>query len=73
MILHTEVNEDGTLNTIIPKSLWGKRIVITVEKKAEESDWEILENIFNEADKIDFPRRTHEEILRELNTFRETE
>ena len=35
MILHAEINQDGTLNFSIPKFLWGKRVIISI---TEESD-----------------------------------
>jgi hypothetical protein len=74
MILHAQVNKDGTLTTKLPKSLWGKRIVISVVSETEaESDWKDIEKTFEDADRLDFPRRSHKEILRDLKAFRESE
>lgn len=72
MILNTIVNENGTLNTIFPKSLWGKKVTITIQTESQSS-WEMLTDIFQQADELDFQRKTHEEIIDELRIFRETQ
>ncbi|EDN65966.1 hypothetical protein BGP_4471 [Beggiatoa sp. PS] len=74
MILNATINSDGTLNTIIPKFLWGKPVTISITPQTEShSSWESISEIFQEADALDFPRKTHQEILSELRTFRETQ
>ncbi len=83
MILNAVVNKDGTLNTKFPKSLWGKKVILSVRKEKEsgadkkksraKSNWDEILKVFEKADKLDFPRKTHEEILREIREFRETE
>ncbi|MBF0119050.1 MAG: hypothetical protein HQK79_09450 [Desulfobacterales bacterium] len=70
MILHAEVSKNGILKTPIPNFLWGKRILI--QEIEEESGWKKIEHIFEEADKLDFPRKTHEDILMDLKTYKET-
>ncbi|MBN1903407.1 hypothetical protein JW926_18960 [Candidatus Sumerlaeota bacterium] len=70
MILRAEINKDGTLNTKIPKSLWGKKIII--RESESDSDWEKIEAVFKKADNLDFPRKTHDDILKELRILRET-
>jgi hypothetical protein len=75
MMLHAKVNEDGTLSANIPEMLWGKKIVIflTHEEELETTHWDNISELFKEADALDFPRKYHAEILRELRTFKETE
>jgi hypothetical protein len=47
MILHVEVNQDGTLNLPIPQFLWGKKVIISI---TEESDSKLSnrDNISNQ-------------------------
>jgi hypothetical protein len=71
MIIHAKVNQNGELTTKIPKSLWGKSVVISECSVSVETDWEMIETILKEADKLDFHRKTHEEILRDIGIFRE--
>jgi hypothetical protein len=74
MILNATVNPDGTLNAMIPKFLWGKPVTISIFPQVKsQSSWESISDILKEADALDFPRQTHEEILNELRTFRETQ
>jgi hypothetical protein len=74
MILNATVNPDGTLNAMIPKFLWGKQLTISITPQAEsQHSWESINDIFQEVDALDFPRKTHEEILTELRAFRETQ
>jgi hypothetical protein len=37
MILHAQINKDGTLSTKLPKSLWGKKVIISVRQEVIES------------------------------------
>ncbi|MDM8567941.1 hypothetical protein QUF50_00205 [Thiotrichales bacterium HSG1] len=74
MILNTTINQNGTLNTILPKSLWGKKVTISITTQTEsQSSWETIDTIFQQADTLDFPRKTHEEISDELRIFKETQ
>ncbi len=74
MILQAEVSKRGILTAKVPKSLWGKTVKVSIkEPPAEKSDWEQILKIFEKADALDFPRRTHAEILKELRAFKETE
>ncbi|MCP4110885.1 MAG: hypothetical protein GY749_36085 [Desulfobacteraceae bacterium] len=36
MILNAEVNNDGMLDVRIPRSLWGKKVVVSISEKAED-------------------------------------
>jgi len=42
-------------------------------ESSAKSNWDEISKVFEKADKLDFSRKTHEEILRELRHFRETE
>ncbi len=74
MIFHAEVSKRGILTAKVPKSLWGKKVKVSIkETEQEQSNWEKISKIFEEADTLDFPRRSHEDILKELRSFKETE
>ncbi len=74
MILQAEVSKRGILTAKVPKSLWGKKVKVSIkEPPSEKSNWEQISEIFDQADALDFPRRTHAEILKELRAFKETE
>ncbi|MEZ4526747.1 MAG: hypothetical protein R2941_12575 [Desulfobacterales bacterium] len=83
MRVNAVVNKDGTLNTKFPKSLWGKKVTLSVtkeknlksdrKKSRSKSNWDEISAVFEKADQLDFPRKTHEQILRGLREFRETE
>ncbi len=71
MKLEAIINEQGILTTHFPKSLWGKRVLISVQQVNEKQPKiESILDIFSEADKLTFPRRSHEEILEELHVLR---
>ncbi len=74
MVLDAIVKEDGTLIAKAPKSLWGKKIKISVlEKKSKKiSQWEQMSTILNEVQNFDTPQRTIDEILADIHTFRES-
>jgi hypothetical protein len=73
MILNATVNQDGTLNAKIPKALWGQQVTISITSKIEStSSWDNISEILKEADALNFPRKTHEEIISDLRAFRET-
>jgi hypothetical protein len=63
------------LNPSITKFFWGKKVIISIDEETEyeTSNWDKISEVLEEADALDFPRKTHEEILRELRAFRETE
>jgi hypothetical protein len=72
MRLEAVINEQGILTAQLPKSLWGKKVVVSVQV-APDSPAETVLDIFAEADKLDFPRRTHTEILADLRALRASE
>lgn len=78
MVLEVEVVEGGFLRVQSPDLPVGTKITLSEQKGIRpplvgEGSWESLEEVFQEMDKLDIPRRSHEEILRELHRFRGTE
>ncbi len=52
MILNAEVNSKGMLDVRIPKSLWGKKVVISLsERTGIKSDGEKFSEIYQEPGK----------------------
>jgi len=77
MIIHAEVSDDGVVKVKDP-ALWGKSIFLAVpeeetRKPTGKTNWEEIWKLFKEADALDIPRRSHEEILHDLRSFRESE
>ncbi|MEW6235028.1 MAG: hypothetical protein AB1656_06550 [Candidatus Omnitrophota bacterium] len=77
MIIQAEICEDGVVKVSDPE-LRGKKILLTAPDRKETptkgiTNWNEIWKIFQEADAIDFPRRSHEDILRDLRAFRESE
>ncbi len=62
MILQAEITKKGTLNAKIPKSLWGKKVVVSIQEP-EQSNWDKISAALEKVDALDLPGRTHEEIL----------
>ncbi|MCP4702063.1 MAG: hypothetical protein GY862_35175 [Gammaproteobacteria bacterium] len=76
MILHTEVDEKGILAiNKLPKPLWGKKVTVSIDPVTTpvHQQWDKLLEILEEADALDFPRRSQEQILKELRIFRESQ
>jgi len=75
MTIEATVTEDGTLIAKVPPKLRGKKVRIFVEESGPErpSQWDEIARIVQEAVTLDISRRTHEEILRDLREFRESE
>jgi len=74
MILQAEVSKRGILTAKVPKSLWGKKVKVSIkETKQEQSNWGKISAALKELDALNLPGRTHDEILAELRAFKETE
>lgn len=79
MLLDAEVKEDGTMIANLPKSLWGKKVKIIVRdpnqksrSRKKRSQWDEIAPILEDARNLAIPRRTIDDILQDLHTFRET-
>jgi hypothetical protein len=71
MRLETIVNEQGILTAKLPESLCGRKVLISIQVVSEEPvKSDTVLDIFAEADKLGFPRRTHAEILEELRALK---
>ncbi|MEW6238446.1 MAG: hypothetical protein AB1656_23930 [Candidatus Omnitrophota bacterium] len=74
MIIQAEIGVDGVVKVKDPE--WrGKQISISIRDQeepelAKETDWEAIKEILHKADALDFPRRSHEEIIRDLHELR---
>ncbi len=74
MIVHAEVDENGVVKLSDPE--WrGKKITLSLSEHEQdeferETDWEAIKEIFRKADTLDFPRRSHEEIIKDLHELR---
>ncbi len=75
MMIETMVKDDGMLVVKMPDRYKGKTVRVSIQETdaAPASQWEGISHILQEADQLNLPRRTHEEILREIRAFRETE
>lgn len=74
MKIQAEVDKNGVVRINDP-TLYGKKITLTLSDKEHEeyereTDWEAIKKIFKKADKMDFPRRTHEKIIKDLHELR---
>lgn len=79
MVLEAVVKDDGTLIAKAPDSLRGKRVKIIVRQPEHQppppekpSQWDEISAILDDARSLDIPRRSSEDILQELHTFRES-
>lgn len=74
MILKAEVMENGYLRVTAPELKVGDEILLETKdngiRNADKGKWSEMKKIFEEIDKMDFPRRTNEEILRDLHEMR---
>ena len=61
----TTGNSEET-DSLQPAQKWN----LVSDSETRETDWEGIKAIAREADKLDFPRRTHEEIIRDLHELR---
>jgi len=77
MIVEVEVMEEGQLRVSPGKHPKGTTLFLTAEKGIRkplvgDGSWESIQEVLDEVDQLDIPRRSHEEILHDLHTFRET-
>ena len=80
MSIQVEIMEGGLLRIQSPELPVGSKITIPSKDNNEgirppilgDGSWESIYKVLQEAKKLDFPRRSHEEILRDLHEFRET-
>ncbi|MEK8017431.1 MAG: hypothetical protein VSS75_011235 [Candidatus Parabeggiatoa sp.] len=53
MILHAQINQDGTLNATIPKLFWGKRVVIALSEEYDSVSSQTTSLLKNESKQED--------------------
>jgi hypothetical protein len=75
MPIEATVRDDGTLTIKVPDRYRGKKVHVSIrEAEAEPTNqWEAISRIAQEVGRLGLPGRTHEEILKEIRGFRETE
>ena len=79
MRLQTQVNDQGTLIIQMPQSFWGKQVIVSIASvppiEATEAilAWQQIHQTLKPANKLDLPRKNHDEIIAELRNFRETQ
>lgn len=74
MIVQAEISEDGTVKVMDPR-FRGKRVNLSLPEQGlereEKSNWQTIKAAYRKAEQLDFPRRSYDEILRDLREFRE--
>lgn len=74
MFLKAEVLENGLLRVKSPTVKHGDEVFLETYKieihNADKGKWSEIEKVLAKADALDFPRRTHEEIIRDLHELR---
>lgn len=74
MIVKAKVMENGLLQVTSPELKVGSELMIeTRDDQISESatgKWSDVEKIAEQIDHLDFPRRTHEEIIHDLHEMR---
>ncbi len=74
MLIQAEIDENGVIKVRDPK--WrGKKITLSEWNQMEpegKTNWDAIWKIFQKADALDIPRRSPDEILRDLREFRES-
>lgn len=74
MILTATVTEQGILRILSPYLKPGDEVVIETSdagiRNPDEGKWSDIMKVLEEIDALDFPRRTHEEIIHDLHELR---
>ena len=74
MIVHAEVNQDGSLRAFLPPQFRGKKVVLSVlnEETYATSNWQAIAAALREVDKLPLQHRHIDDILADLRTMRES-
>lgn len=74
MTLKAEVTENGVLRVKSPEFKPGDEVTLQTCSgqilNSGKGNWKDIEKALSKADALDFPRRTHEEIIRDLHELR---
>lgn len=76
MLIEVEVTEDGTLKVSPEQHKQGSKMILNAAKGIQEpavgqGDWNSIKEAFEAFDTLETPRRSHEDILRDLHSYRE--
>lgn len=74
MQIEIDVSIDGFLTARLPERFRGKHVRIRIEEESERGgqQWIEISEVLADADQLDLPQRTEEEIQRDLREFRES-
>ena len=74
MSLIAEITDRGVLRVKSPALKPGDEIALETcdggVRNADKGKWSEMKKVLERIDRLDFPRRTHEEIIRDLHEFR---
>ncbi len=74
MKIIAEVTEDGTLRVKTPGLKPGDQVILETQDNGvlnpNKGKWSDIDKVLAKADALDFPRRTHEEIIRDLHELK---
>jgi len=74
MTITAEVTEQGVLRVKSPTLKPGDEVILETResgvRNADKGRWSEIEKVLAKADALDFPRRTYEEIIRDLHELR---
>lgn len=74
MPLESIVNAQGILTVKLPEHLFSKRVMVSIQTITENLITpDTFLDIFTAADELNFPRRSHTELIKELRAFRVSE
>jgi hypothetical protein len=78
MQLEIEINKEGLLQVKNASSQSGSTYVLNVSMGIRkpvvgDGSWSSIQEILKETNSLDVPKRTHEDILQDLHTFRKTQ
>lgn len=75
MALIAEITDQGILRVKSSTFKAGDEVILEPSegkvRNPEKGNWSDMEKAFEEIDQLDFPRRTHEEIIRDIHEIRE--
>jgi hypothetical protein len=79
MRVQTQINEQGILTLQVPQALRGKQVIISIipTSFSENADsitaWQKTLQIINKTNELEINRKSHDDIISELRTLRESE
>ena len=74
MIVHAEINQEGRLETPLPKQFRGKQVVLSVvsQDKVQRSNWQAIKKALQDVDASAHKNQHIDDILADLRIMRES-